>query len=246
MIRTLGESIRPDEKRKVLSRRGNILPRELSRLLRPATVLTDQKKCSGYPTIQTSLTASPGHALYPFNHVPGVKARVPRVPYPGELLRGLHPTTPATAYPIASHAGLGAHGISPLGQRPYKPTAYLPTGHPRQPTRLGRPSAPNQREAPINRGRTPKFRIGHFFLVKTLPLPLLISTPADLSIEVPTADTTPVSPSFRGASFLQVIDGRATGQSRQDYPTTLGVAGGDVFSINNYVFVTMDSYRTKL
>ncbi|GMN59310.1 hypothetical protein TIFTF001_028407 [Ficus carica] len=70
---------------------------------------------------------------------------------------------PTTAYPIASHAGLGARGISPLSQRPY---------------------------------------------------------------------TTPVSPSFRGASLLQVIDGGEIGQSRQDYPTTLGVAAEEIFSIN--------------
>ncbi|GMN66211.1 hypothetical protein TIFTF001_035279 [Ficus carica] len=45
-----------------------------------------------------------------------------------------------------------------------------------------------------------------------MPLPLHISILADLSIGVPTADTTPVSPSFRGASFLQVIDGGATSE----------------------------------
>ncbi|GMN34285.1 hypothetical protein TIFTF001_004599 [Ficus carica] len=61
----------------------------------------------------------------------------------------------------------------------------------------------------------------------------LTGSPTDLSIGVLTADTTLVSPSFRGASLLQVTDGGVTGQSRPDYPTTLGVAAGAIFGINN-------------
>ncbi|GMN20411.1 hypothetical protein TIFTF001_045335 [Ficus carica] len=58
----------------------------------------------------------------------------------------------------------------------------------------------------------PTYPLGMVCLAKTLPLPSHISILADLSIGVPAADTTPVSPSFRGASFLQVIDGGATGE----------------------------------
>ncbi|GMN61200.1 hypothetical protein TIFTF001_030292 [Ficus carica] len=99
-------------------------------------------------------------------------------------------------------------------------------------TRPGRPEHPDSRETPINGGRIHKFRYGHFCLAKALPLLLHISILADLSIGVPTADTTPVSLSFRGASLLQVTDGGATGQSRPDYPTILGVIAGVVFGIN--------------
>ncbi|GMN65818.1 hypothetical protein TIFTF001_034898 [Ficus carica] len=80
------------------------------------------------------------------------------------------------------------------------------------PTRPGRLEYPDPRETPINRGRTHKFRYGHFCLAKALPLLLHIGILAVLSIGVPTADTTPVSPSFRGASFLQVKDSGATGE----------------------------------
>ncbi|GMN52253.1 hypothetical protein TIFTF001_021409 [Ficus carica] len=65
-----------------------------------------------------------------------------------------------------------------------------------------------------------------------LPLPSFISSTTDLSIRVPTGDTTPVSPLFRRASLLQVINCKATSQSRPDYPTTLGVAAGGIFGIN--------------
>ncbi|GMN56569.1 hypothetical protein TIFTF001_025684 [Ficus carica] len=58
------------------------------------------------------------------------------------------------------------------------------------------PEHPGLRGAPINRGSALLFRYGHFFLVKTLPLRLLISTVTDLSIGVPVTDTPPVSPSL--------------------------------------------------
>ncbi|GMN46322.1 hypothetical protein TIFTF001_015508 [Ficus carica] len=64
---------------------------------------------------------------------------------------------------------------------------------------------------------------------------LLGHSPTELCIGVSTTDTTPVSPSFLGASLLQVIDGRATGHPLPDNLTTLGVAVGGIFGINNLV-----------
>ncbi|GMN53154.1 hypothetical protein TIFTF001_022299 [Ficus carica] len=58
------------------------------------------------------------------------------------------------------------------------------------------------------------------------------SSPIDLSIRVPMADTTPMSPSFLGASLLQMIDGGATSQPPPDNPTTLVVAAEVIFGIN--------------
>ncbi|GMN65605.1 hypothetical protein TIFTF001_034670 [Ficus carica] len=68
-------------------------------------------------------------------------------------------------------------------------------------------SHPGPLRTPINRGRTLNFRYGHFCLAKTLPLPLHISILADLSIGVPTANTTPVSPSFRVGVAAKTISG---------------------------------------
>ncbi|GMN65614.1 hypothetical protein TIFTF001_034669 [Ficus carica] len=95
--------------------------------------------------------------------------------------------------------------------------AYISTGYPRRPTQPGHPEHPGPLRTPTNRGRTLNFRYGHFCLAKTLPLPLHISILADLSIGVPTADTTPMSPSFRGASLF------AGDQRWSDWPVTTGI-----------------------
>ncbi|GMN62255.1 hypothetical protein TIFTF001_031334 [Ficus carica] len=126
-----------------------------------------------------------------------------------EYRTGLAPTSIPGPY-SASNQGLGPRAKWRPSIRPVAPTGLLPTGYPRWPTRPGRPEHPDPQETPINRGRTHKFRYGHFCLAKALPLLLHIGILADLSIGVPTADTTPVSPSFRGASFLQVTDSGAT------------------------------------
>lgn len=149
------------------------------------------------------------------------------------LWQDLPMRAPETTTPLSPASSQAPRGANLLGQQLLQAWALAAHRVPQAADSTGSPEYPSPRGTPINRGRTLNSRYGHFCLAKTLPLPLHISILADLSIGVPTADTTPVSPSFRGASLLQVIDGGATGQYRPEYPFTLSVAAGTISGINN-------------